>query len=202
MKLLVLFVGHEMKPDFVNSIQFEGSHEIEYGAISNQNDFEKLGVPLKYRMINPKRQLGKVCDFFVLHPNLPYDWVFKTRPDLEVLRPIDLAICTEHAINARARVYKGPRQIPFGMSIHGEGIWKDVAPWDTQFHSEERDIVLDDQCYLIPKNAFSKFKFVTPKDHEHEWVHTETWKLFNIPLHVIGLSVKNTKWNTYSGNIP
>ena len=173
--------------------------DVHYCGISSQDDFHHYEsiLSFKYKIINPKRQLSKVCDF-ISSMELDYDWYMKIRPDIKLLEMIPFPILSKEAINARARVYFGPRYIPYGMSINGEGIWKDLC--DSHYDEIEHDIVLDDMLFLFHNNVKKAFEPIHPDNDEGEWQQTLLFNERNIPLHVIGIHLENTKYNTFSGN--
>jgi len=203
MKLLVLVCSHEMDPQWIDNIillrDYMIDMDVDYCGISNQDDFHHYEsiLSFKYKVINPKRQLIKVCDF-ISSIELNYDWYMKIRPDVKLLEPIPFSILSENAINARARVYFGPRNIPYGMSINGEGIWKDVG--DSHYDEEEHDIVLDSMLFLFHNNLKKAFDPIQPEYDAGEWEQALVFKERNIPVHVIGIHLENTKYNTFSGN--
>jgi len=203
MKLLVLVCSHEMDPQWIDNIillrDYMIDMDVDYCGISNQDDFHHYEsiLSFKYKVINPKRQLIKVCDF-ISSTELNYDWYMKIRPDVKLLEPIPFSILSENAINARARVYFGPRNIPYGMSINGEGIWKDVG--DSHYDEEEHDIVLDSMLFLFHNNLKKAFDPIQPEYDAGEWEQALVFKERNIPVHVIGIHLENTKYNTFSGN--
>ena len=109
---------------------------------------------------------------------------------------------SENAINARSRVYKGPKKIKYGMAINGEGVWKHVG--DCRYHDNEHDIILDDMIYIFHRNvveqgAFEKFPVST--NREHEWLHTNLFNERKIQLNVIGIHLSLTKYHAISGDI-
>ena len=178
--------------------------EVDYCGISSKNDFHNYEniIQFKYKIINPKPQLSKICDFISDYKsNLNYDWYIKTRPDIKLLENINFDILSNNAINARARVYNGPAKIKYGMSVNGEGGYKNIG--DCHYAPREHGIILDDMFYIfhknvIQKNAFNKIIF---NGREIEWVHTQLFNNRNIPLNVIGIYLYLTKWNAFSGNI-
>jgi hypothetical protein len=188
--------------------------EVDYCGISNQNDFyvfESI-ITFKYKIINTKKQLSKICDFITDYKSeLDYDWYMKIRPEIKLLDTIPFDILSENAINARARVYNGPLKIKYGMSVNGDGCWNNVG--DYTYAEHEHDIVLDDMLYIfhkniVLKNAFDKVtenafdrKNLIMTETQHEWIHTDIFNKRNIPVNVIGINLCFIKNNTISGNI-
>ena len=177
---------------------------VEYCGISNSDDFSNYEsvISFKYKMINHKFQLSKMCDFITEYKNdLDYDWYIKIRPDLRLLEKINFETLSDTSINARARVYNGPKKILYGMSVNGDGIWKHIG--NCYYDDCEKETVLDDMMYIfhhnvILMNAFEKFEV---DERENEWLHTNIWKSRNINLNVIGIYVENTTHKIYSGNV-
>jgi hypothetical protein len=128
----------------------------------------------------------------------------KIRPEMKLLDNIAFDMLSENAINARARVYNGPKKIKYGMSINGEGCWKDVG--DCNYADTEHNIILDDMFYIFHKNivennGFEKINTLTEK--QNEWDHTRIFKERKIQLNVIGINlciIRNDTY-TFSGNI-
>jgi len=183
--------------------------EVNYCGISNQDDFGNYEtiINFKYKIINPKYQLSKLCDFITDNKSeLDYDWYFKIRPDVKLLENINVDILSDNAINARARVYNGPRKIRYGLSTGGIGMWSGIR--NIHFSPSEHDIILDDQLFIfhkkiIDKGGFDKIGEISGwwGNRENEWGHTQIYNKRNIPLYVIGLYVEFTKNNTFSGDI-
>ena len=167
-----------------------------------------------------------MCDFITKYKNeLNYDWYIKIRPEIKLLEPIDLSILDENAINARARVYKGPRKIKYGGSVGGPGPWSNEK-FEYSLTNEVKEIIIDDMIYIFSNNIINKNAFnnknepdkwrntlawkdrsirnIKQKEIEHlqdEWKHTAVWESRNIDFNIIGLNVLFQKVNAYSGNI-
>lgn len=211
MKLLIILSNHIFHNDWCDNIKCLNDYmktsgiEHDYCGISNQDDFDiyETIIQFKYKIINTKKQLSKICDFITEYKSqLDYDWYMKIRPDIKLFDNIDFNMLSDNAINARARVYNGPRKIKYGMSINGEGIWKNIG--DCHYADSEHNIILDDMLYIFHKNivqnnAFEKIApFIVRED---EWVHTYVFNERKIQLNVIGINLCITKYDCYSGNI-
>jgi hypothetical protein len=175
----------------------------DYCGISNEDDFHNYEdiVTFKYKIINKKKQLSKICDFISDH-KLKYDFFVKCRPDVKLLEPIDFDKIDKYAINARARVYYGNRVIKYGNSVGGAGIWKDMC--ECYYFDNEHLVVLDDMLYIFHKNVVKRGAFnklVNEKEKQNEWFHTQVFDERNIKLNVIGINLIFTKNDTYSGDI-
>jgi hypothetical protein len=231
MKLLVIIIGLNFGEEHKNNIQIldnymkQSGANIEYCGISSHNDFYVFEdiIEFKYKIINNKLQLSKICDFITEYKEkLDHDWYIKIRPDIKLLDNISFDILSKDAINGRARVYRGRKRIKYGTSVHGEGCWKLIN--DSHYVDCEDDIILDDMLYIFHKNviqngAFTKIPQMPPdirehewfrdtREHErfrdtreHEWFHFYVFSNRNIKMNVIGINLCNTQYETYSGDI-
>ena len=212
MKLLVIISSHIFDQSCYNNIKILNDYmqlndmEVDYCGISNQDDFyvfESI-ITFKYKIINTKKQLSKICDFITDYKSeLDYDWYMKIRPDIKLLDNILFDTLSNNAINARARVYNGPLKITYGMSVNGKGCWENIG--DCYYADHEYDIILDDQIYIFHKNivlqnAFDKITLITD-DIQHEWTHAHIFNSRKITFNVIGINLLFTKNNNYSGDI-
>jgi hypothetical protein len=197
----------------------KNNNVVEYSGISNNDDFSNYEsiIRFKYKITNTKHQLSKICDFITeYNKELHYDWYIKFRPDIRLLEEINFEKLAQSSINARARVYNGPLKLEYGLSVGGNGFWRDTI--ESYYNERETEVILDDMIYIfdhnvVMKNGFEKFEFdsnILIKNgfekfqcgsNENEWVHTSIWKCRNINLNVIGINMENTKYNAYSGNI-
>jgi hypothetical protein len=180
--------------------------QVDYCGISNEEDFHNYEpvIQFKYKIVNSKRQLSKVCDFITDYKSeLDYDWYMKIRPDIKLLENINFDILCKNAVNARTRLYFGPRKIKYGMSIGGKGPWehkKDYVYTDKEIHN-----ILDDMLFIFHNNviqmgAFDKI-YPETSGNENEWTQTEIFNKRNIPLYVIGINLENTKYQMLSGDL-
>lgn len=211
MKLLIIILGHVFKTEWCDNIKQlnecmkKNGIKIDYCGISNQDDFHVYEpiIHFKFKIINSKKQLSKICDFITEYKSqLDYDWYMKIRPDIKLLDTIRFDSLSEHAINARARVYNGPKKIKYGMSVNGEGKWKYIG--DCHYSDTEHNIMLDDQIYMfhnnvVRNNAFEKI--LVPFEPEYEWTHSNLFKERKIPLNVIGINACLIKHGVFSGHI-
>jgi hypothetical protein len=211
MKLLVIISSHDLNKRHSNNIEILNSYlcglpdtEVSYCGISNQDDFHNYEdiISFKYKVINSQRQLSKLCDFITDNKStLNYDWFIKIRPDAKLLEPINFELLSDKAINARARVYRGPKQIKYGLST-GVGCWETVKDCSIQPH--ETEVILDEGLIIfhnniIQLNAFDKI--AKNLIVENEWVHTRCWKSRNIKFNVIGINLVLTDYNAGSGDV-
>jgi hypothetical protein len=135
MRILVILCSHEMNINNINNVKIldnylnKKNYIVEYCGISNNDDFSNYEsiITFKYKIINTKYQLSKICDFITEYKNeLDYDWYVKIRPDMILLEEINFEKLAENSTNARARVYKGPLKLEYGMSVGGNGFWKNL----------------------------------------------------------------------------
>ncbi len=179
--------------------------EVDYCGISNNDDFHNYEsiIPFKYKIVNTKRQFSKICDFITdKKSELDYDWYMKIRPEVKLLEQINFDILSKNAVNARARIYHGPKKIKYGMSVNGEGIWKNIG--DCYYSEHEHNISLDDMLFIFHKNILhmNAFEKLEPKlMYENEGFQTNVYNIRKIPLNVIGIYLEFTKNNTFSGDI-
>jgi len=180
---------------------------IDYGGISSFNDFENYEkfINFKFKLISPKKQLSKLCDFINMYKdNLNYDWYIKIRTEVTLLDQLNFDDFLENSINARTRVYRGPKKILYGSSLGGEGIWKHEKGF---FYSDkEEEIIPDDHIYIFHHNIIELdgFKQTEPYPiiNENEWIHKYQWNKYNIPINPIGINMNFTKYgHSYSGHI-
>jgi len=169
------------------------NNTVDYCGISSSDDFKNYEntISFKYKIVNPKYQLGKMCDFITDNiDSLDYDWYIKTRPEIKLLEDIDFDMLSPTSINARARVYRGPKKIKYGSSTGGAGYWSHVN--DCKYSATESGIILDDQIYIFNRAILNKWRKITQGPRENEWVHTPYWRSNAIGLNVIGLNVEFT----------
>lgn len=193
MKLLVIIATHKMnyrlrgniiKLDFL--LREEG-HIVDYAGISSVDDFaiyEDI-IQFKYKEVNPKYQLTKVCNFIEKNKaTFVYDWFIKFRPEIHLVKLFDFNTLNPMCINARVRMYTGPKSIPYGMSIELPTILSET----------ESFVEMDDQIYIFHKNlidagGFSQIEAYNNILHiEHEPVHTAFWNERGIPFNIISIN--------------
>ena len=203
-----------MDIEFVENIKILNEYmnlsgDVEYAGVSCKDDFNnyKNIINFKYKMINPKKQFNKMCDFITKYKEeLNYDWFIKIRPNVKLLEPINFNSLINNSINGRARVYKGPKKIMYGISVGGIGYWEQHKEYS--FNENELEIILDDQLYIFDKNVIINngfYEIINYTDEpEHEWFHTNKWKERSMNLNVIGINMifmYSKDRIAYSGNI-
>jgi hypothetical protein len=185
-------------------------HQVDYAGISCEDDFSNYEdiITFKYKMINPKLEIDKMCDFIKEYKDtFDYDYFIKTRPEIKLLEQINFDTLCANSINARTRIYNGPRNIPFGSSVGGKGIWEHIKPNSYCYY--EHNIVVDSTIYIFDKNVinnggFDKTNFITERVVQNEWYSTELWNERNINLNIIGINLifyKSDEFYGYSGDI-
>ena len=211
MKILVIICSNEFnKCNFDNIstlLQYLNSLSdttVEYCGISSNDVFYNYEdiISYKYKIINPKQQFSKICDFITEHKKeLNYDWYIKFRPEIRLLEQINFDILCDKSINARARVYRGPKKIKYGMSVNGEGVWNNIG--DCFYDDVEKTVMLDDQLYIFHNNVIQLGAFETNMANEREIEITQSriWKERNIKLNVVGIYLEFTKFNVFSGDL-
>lgn len=218
MKILVIIITKENHINFIPNIlilkNYLLSYNTQYACISSSDDFQIYDgiINLKYKEISSKQQISKLSDFILSKKDeLDYDWFIKIRPDIKLNQPINFNKLLINSINARARCYKGPKSIYFGSSIE--------TKYNTcNYGAIETIKILDDQIFIFHKSILNKFQYITnlPDNfyivpiygllkYQHEWFHTNYWKLCNINLNIIGIDSelldKNNQLRYKSGNI-
>ena len=215
MSILVIVSSFEMYKELRENIIIldnymkKLSYTVEYAGISSRDDFKNYEdiIEFKFKMINPKKQLSKICDFIKENKGqLNYDWYIKIRPEIMLMEQIPFNMLMKNSINARARQYSGPKKIINAMSVGGEGCWNHVKP--SIYNPTEINIELDDQIYIYDNNcikmgAFDNYSYKADVA-ENESIHDMFWKSKNINLNLIGIDVvfKYCKYgtNARSGN--
>jgi len=211
MRILIILAGQSMSSEFIGKIKKLAEYiqflrtllEVDIACISSSDDFEEFDniLHFKYKVVNPKKQLSKVCDFLSGISN-DYNWYIKTRPDIEFMEPIDFSKLKPGHINARVRLYKGPRKLKNGASV-GAGSYA-AYKVHISFGFIER-MILDDQVYIFDnslKPSFTQFEY-NHELYENEWFHDKYWRSKNLQLNMIPLNVvfSNTRVYVPSGNV-
>ena len=179
---------------------------VDVACISGRDDFENFDKILhfKYKVVSPKKQLDKICDFVSECPE-SYDWYVKIRAEVKLLEQLDFSSFCTNSINARARVYNGPLSVKNGSAVGGEGYLSYIHA--IHYSPELKGIILDDMLYIFHRNLVEKGGFEPIIDEErghrewyvnnsfwnqHEWFHTGLWKSRKIPLNLVGFHVDFT----------
>jgi hypothetical protein len=208
-KILFILTGAVMDARYVVNIhilndyikQLSTRFIVHVACISGKDDFDIFEdiLPFTYKVISPRKQLDKICDF-VSSCTESYDWYVKIRAEVRLLEQLDFDSFCPNSINARARVYNGPLQIKHGAAVGGDGYLNYVHAM--HYSPELKEIILDDQLYIFHRRVVEKGVFAPITDEErarkewyighplqHEWFHTGVWKHRHIPLNLTPLYV-------------
>ena len=130
-----------------------------------------------------------------------YDWYIKTRPDFKLLEPINFHILSNISINARVRVYRGPKRVKYGMSVNGEGDHKHIG--DCYYDDYEKTVIMDDCVYIFSNKVvkMGAFNPINSDGLENEWFHTAVWNSRSIPLNLIGINAICLKYDLTAGSV-
>jgi len=216
MKVLVIIISSIFEKKWSDNIKIldnlmkNNGIDVEYCGISNQNDFfnyESI-ISFKYKIINTKLQLSKMCDFITDYKLMfDYTWFIKFRPEVELLENINFDLLSKTGINARTRSYIGPLKIKYGMSIGGSGIYNHIN--DCSYSLVEQKVILDDMIYIfhnnvVQKNAFNKINsfFLRMRKFQDEIFFSFLLNKRNISLNVIGINLNFKKYgDCFSGDL-
>ena len=162
MKLLIIIISDDFSKRWCNNIAVFKKYmeqitpNIDYAGICSIDAFHNYEdiISFQYKIINPKKQFSKICDFITEYKNelQQYDWFIKIRPEVFLFENLPFDQLSSHAMNARARVYIGPRQILYGSSIGGIG---SHITYYSVYDTYEHDILLDDHIFIFHKNSIN-----------------------------------------------
>ena len=173
------------------------THDIEYFKI-----FEHI-ITFKYKIVNTKPQLSKICDFISENKStFDYNYFIKTRPEIKCLNKINFDMIDVNCISARVRDYKGPEKIKYGLV----GPIEMLKLPDITYAETEQKLILDDKIYIFSNNIVNKGAFnKLPNEYDNvlqdEWFHTKIFNERHIPIKVVGINTLFTKYNVYSGDL-
>jgi len=191
-------------------------YTVDVACISGRDDFEDFEeiLPFKYKVINPNKQLDKICDF-VSECAESYDWYVKIRAEVKLLEQLDFSSFCPDSINTRTRVYNGPLSVKHGSSVGGIGSYERIHA--THYSPELKEIVVDEMLYIFSRAVVEKGGFAPITDEErgrkdwyftslwnqHEWFHTAVWNSRKIPFHIVSLNVDFTRsgFHSFPGDI-
>jgi len=212
-KILFVLTGLIMDDRYLVNIQILNhyiqelrlQYVVDIACMSGRDDFENFDeiLQFKYKVITPKKQLDKICDF-VSECTESYDWYVKIRAEVKLLEQLDFSSFCKNSINARARVYNGPLSVKYGSAVGGQGYLGYVHA--IHYSPELKEIVLDDMLHIFHRNVVEKGGFMPITDEErgrqewyvgslwnqHEWFHTAVWKSRGIPFQLVSLNVDFT----------
>lgn len=226
--ILIILTTNEMYPEFKPQVEtlkkyiehLSTRYTVELAGISSKDDFSNYEDTLvfKYKYINPKLQMAKICDFITENKDtLNYDWFLRTRPEEELLDfdCINFETLPKDAVSARAREYAGPFTGKYSCSVGGEGSFKDIK--ECLYKPTLEKIILNSDIYafhktVIDKGGFSKLTndeeswgTQYDKNTQSEWFFSHILSSRGIHLNIIGINTKFTRKSRnqfmYSGNI-
>jgi hypothetical protein len=180
---------------------FNGEYQVDYAGVSSQDDFNNYEdiITFKYKMINSVSQLSKVRDFIEAYRSeLDYDWYVKIRPEVKLLQPLDFTKYARNAMNARARVYVGPRKIEHGFSVGDpNGEWPSF--YKGQYSDVEGEIILDDHIFIFDHSVINTGFYAQsepyPPERQDEHYHTRFWISRKITMNPTGIDMIFTRPN-------
>jgi hypothetical protein len=227
-RILIILSTNEMYPEFKPQVEtlkkyiehLSKTYTVDIAGISSKDDFSNYSdlLDFKYKYINSKLQVAKMCDFITENKDtLKYDWFLRTRPEEELLDfdCINFESLPKDAVSARARVYVGPFTGKYACSVGGEGSFKNIK--ECTYKPTLEKIILNSDLYAFHKTAIDKGGFAKlTKDEENwgtqynkssqsEWFFSHTLTSRGIKLNIIGINTKFTRKSRnqfmYSGNI-
>ena len=203
----------EFKPQIKSLKQYithiSKTYKVDIAAISSKDDFKNYEdiIDFKYKYINTKNQISKLCDFISENKNtLNYDWFFRTRPENEIVDfdTINFSKLPKNAVSARAREYIGPFMGKHSCSVGGEGEYIYIK--ECNYKKNKEKLVIDDTI-VFNKTVIDKGGFVpltndeeikynnlksTPVRHD-EWFLTNMLVSRGIHLNIIDIDMKFTR---------
>ena len=205
MKILIILCSEKMDTKYLSNIEILKTYmndfkvkgdTVDYAGISCEDDFSnyETAITFKYKMVNLKKQLTKVCEFVESNiDSFDYDWYIKFRPDIKLLQQIDFSILSDTAINSRARLYVGPKSVKYGCSVGGEGCYKEFK--GSFYNPDEKVLVLDDMVYIFHNNVIRVFinNQAYNDERQDEYFHTRYWMSKHVALNLIGINLDFTK---------
>ena len=226
--VLIILSSDEMRDKFKPQVEtlkkyiehLSKTYTVDIAGISSKDDFSNYSdlLDFKYKYINPKLQMAKMCDFISDNKDtLNYDWFLRTRPGEELLDfdCINFESLPKDAVSARARVYAGPFTGNYSCSVGGEGNYKDTKA--CLYKPTLEQIVLNNDVYILHKTAIDNGAFSkltndeenwgeeANRNSQNEWFFSHTLTSRRIKLNILGINLRHTQKSIgrtiYSGNI-
>jgi hypothetical protein len=180
-----MVISHVLDEKYINNIK-NSFKNADFALITSEE--YRGSIEFKYKVVNPKHQLAKMCGF-LNSLGEKYDWYVKIRPDIEINRCISFDNLSKDAVNARCRVYIGNKKIPYGSSLGG--IWEQEHIKSIGYHPTHEHVVLDDQLYIFHRNVLEKGVCLPPLEEGKcsEWCHTNHWIQRGVKLNPVGYDI-------------
>jgi hypothetical protein len=208
--ILIILSSDQMYPEFKPQIEslkkyiihISKKYNVDIAAISSIDDFSNYSdiLDFKYKYINKKKQVSKLCDFISENKdNLKYDWFFRTRPESEMVNfdTIDFTNLPKNAVSARAREYIGPFMGKHACSVGGEGEYINIKA--CHYKKDKEKLVIDDTI-VFHRMVIDNGGFIPlSNEKEAEYIRQDEWFLTNmlvsrgIDLNIIDIDVKFTR---------
>jgi hypothetical protein len=205
--ILIILSSDEMYPEFKPQMEnlkkyiehLSKKYSVDLAGISSKDDFSNYSdiLDFKYKYVNTKRQISKLCDFISENKEtLKYDWFFRTRPESEMVDfdTIDFSNLPKNAVSARAREYLGPFRGKHACSVGGEGEYIHIK--ECKYKDNKEKLVIDDTIVfhrtVIDKGAFAPLSPEKEADNirQDEWLLTNMLVSRGIELNIIDIDVK------------
>jgi len=217
MKILIIITGNwgldiSLKPniEILKNYMLENTNNIvEYAGLSYTDDFHNYEdiIKFKYKEISNEKILTRLCYFINKYKDtFDYDWYIRFRPEVRLFESINFDTLCINSINARARLYNGPKKIKYGLAVNGNGRWSHVIA--SFYKDKEEDIVLDDIIIIFHNTLIKDCAFDFPNLYsdtsEHEWLHNTYYNYKKIKKNIIGINmmyINRENMFGYSGNI-
>lgn len=192
---------------------FNDEHQVDYAAVSSQDDFKNYEdiISFKFKMINPLEQESKVRDFIEKYrTDLDYDWYVKFRPEVKLLEPLNFTTYMKKAMNARLRIYVGPKRIQYGCSVGDpNGEWPPSSFYRGHYSDVEGEIILDSTIYIFDHSLINSGFYAQaepyPPEKQDEHYFTRFLYARKITMNPVGINMIFTRPNggfqSRSGNI-
>lgn len=218
MRILVIIISRDLNTSLRDNIQilkdsFGNEHQVDYAGVLSQDDFKNYEdiITFKFKMLSPEQQESKLRDFIEAYRSeLNYDWYVRIRPEVKLLEPLDFSKYMEKAMNARVRVYVGPKRIQYGCSVGDpNGEWPALSFYRGSYSDVEGEIILDNTMYIFDNSLInSGFYSQTepyPPEKQDEHYFTRFLHTRNIHLNPVGINIIFTRANgglqTKSGHV-
>jgi hypothetical protein len=215
--ILIILSSDKMYPEFKPQIEtlkkymahLSKIYTVDIAAISSKNDFSNYSdiLDFKYKYVNSKKQISKLCDFISENKDtLNYNWFLRIRPEVEIIDfdTIDFTKLPKNAISARARSYIGPFRGKYSCSVGGEGVYHNIK--DGCYYKKNKEkLIIDDNVFIFHRKIIDSGGFLQlsnddetdpiykDKYTQNEWFFTDILTKRGIDLNIIGINMKFTR---------